>query len=252
MNFQYQFKLGVPVDKAWAVLMDVKRVAPCLPGAAIESGEGDNYVGRVKVKLGPIELTYRGDVTFVERDDAAKRAVINVAAKEVKGAGAAKATLTLDVAASGAQTEVSVGSEFTVSGKAAQFGRGVMEEVGEKLMAEFAARLSKLIAADNEAAAVSASVPAPEPAAVQESTVVAFPTAQAAPSEPAQTPAPAQRTAQPASQPAAVVHASPYVNEDDVMDVMAAVRGPIIRRAAVVIAVLVVIGTVSALALHSL
>lgn len=248
MNFQYRFKLGVPIGKACAVLMDVKRIAPCLPGAAIESGEGDNYVGRVKVKLGPIELTYRGAVVFVERDDAAKRAVIDVAAKEVKGGGAAKATLTLDVAASGDETEVSVGSEFTVSGKAAQFGRGVMEEVGEKLMAEFAARLSKLIAADNEVAAATS----PEPEPVEGSTVARFPATQASASAAAQTPEPAQLASRPDSQSAAVVHPSSYTDEDDVMDIAAALKGPIARRAAVAIAVLVVIGTVSAFAFHSL
>ena len=230
MNFQYRFKLAVPVDQAWGVLMDVKRIASCLPGAAIESGEGNDYVGRIKVKLGPIELTYRGTVTFIERDDAAKRAVINVAAKEVKGGGAAKATLTLSASASGTETEVDVGSDFTVSGKPAQFGRGVMEEVGEKLMAEFASRLSKLIATDSAAAVLTTAVVAP---------------AMSSPEGRTASPTTVPSVAAPVVAHSATPQASSHVADDEALDILSTLRWPLFRRLAIFAGILVVIGTLS-------
>lgn len=146
MNFSYQFELPVPVAHAWATLMDIPRVTPCMPGATIESSDGDNHVGKIKVKLGPIELTYRGTVTLIKRDDALHQAQVEVVAKEIKGAGAAKATLTLAAADSGADgTRVSVESDFSISGKAAQFGRGVVDDVAAAMMDQFAQRLARLL-----------------------------------------------------------------------------------------------------------
>ncbi|HDR8923045.1 SRPBCC family protein [Burkholderia aenigmatica] len=245
MNFQYQFELGVPVDEAWAVLMDVPNVAPCLPGAAIESGENGDYVGRVKVKLGPIEMTYRGDVKFVERDDAAQHAVINVAAKEVKGGGAAKAVLTLDVAPAGSGARVSVGSEFTVSGKAAQFGRGVMDEVGEKLMGEFAVRLSKLISTAKQASTVAAAPTGGSPAVEPRQTTAVVQNTPVNTSEGIPVQAVAQSTRQPAG-----ASANSASSEDDVLDVMAAAKGAVMRRVVKVVAVLAVLATASTIAFH--
>ncbi|CAM5275332.1 hypothetical protein AFAE65S_00201 [Alcaligenes phenolicus] len=146
MNFSYQFELPVPVERAWATLMDIPRVAPCMPGAAIESSDGSNHIGKVRVKLGPIELTYRGAVTLIERDDVQHRARVTVVAKEIKGAGAAKAELTLEATESEqGSTKVSVSSEFSISGKAAQFGRGVVDEVAALMMDQFAQRLAHLL-----------------------------------------------------------------------------------------------------------
>jgi carbon monoxide dehydrogenase subunit G len=147
MNFDYTLKLELPLDEAWATLMDIERIAPCMPGAKIESHDGDTYTGRLKVKLGPMELTYRGDIQFVERDDAAKRAVVDAQAKEIKGRGAAKTQVTMTGSSVDGGSEIRIASEFSVSGKAAQFGRGVMEEVGEKLMDDFARRLGEQVGA---------------------------------------------------------------------------------------------------------
>jgi len=162
MNFEYTLKLDLPLDEAWVTLMDIEQIAPCMPGAKIESRDGDNYTGRLKVKLGPMEMTYRGDIHFVERDDDAKRAVVDAAAKEIKGRGAAKTQVTLAGTAVDGGSEIRLASEFSVSGKAAQFGRGVMEEVGEKLMDDFAQRLGAQI---GSGAAAPDNAPAPASAA---------------------------------------------------------------------------------------
>ncbi|MBK6720919.1 MAG: SRPBCC family protein [Sphingomonadales bacterium] len=130
----------------WPVLLDVYRVAPCMPGASIESGEGNDYVGRIKVRLGPVEMVYRGDLHFTQRVDASHALAVEGAAKDTKGGGGAKAKVSLKVAEHGLSAcMVSIHSDYAVSGKAAQFGRGVMEEVAEKLMNEFSTRLRQLI-----------------------------------------------------------------------------------------------------------
>jgi len=149
MIFEYSFDLPVPAGKAWSLLLDVYRVAPCMPGASIESGEGNDYVGRIKVRLGPVEMVYRGDLHFTKRDDANHELIVEGAAKDTKGGGGAKANVALRVSPEGANScNVAIHSDYTVNGKAAQFGRGLMEEVGEKLMSEFASRLKQLIIDD--------------------------------------------------------------------------------------------------------
>ncbi|MCP5379850.1 MAG: SRPBCC family protein [Novosphingobium sp.] len=158
MNFQYRFTLPVPVDQAWATLLDVRRVAPCMPGAGIESGEGDHYVGRVKVKLGPIEMAYRGDLHFIERDEAAHRMKLEGVGKEMRGGGGAKALVTMHVASVPGGSEVAIDSEYELSGRAAQFGTGMIDEIGGKLMKEFARRLEKLILGGNNQASGQSSL----------------------------------------------------------------------------------------------
>lgn len=164
MNFDYVIKLDIPLDQAWETLMDIERIAPCMPGATIESHDGDDYTGRLKVKLGPMEMTYRGNIHFVERDDTAKTALVDAAAKEIKGRGAAKTQVSLRGAAVDQGSEITLSSEFTVSGKAAQFGRGVMEEVGKKLMGDFATRLTAQVTADAGVASADVNLAAaPDP-----------------------------------------------------------------------------------------
>ena len=181
MNFDYVIKLDLPLDQAWATLMDIERIAPCMPGATIESHDGDDYTGRLKVKLGPMEMTYHGNIHFVERDDAAKTALVDAAAKEIKGRGAAKTQVSLRGVATDQGSEITLSSEFTVSGKAAQFGRGVMEEVGEKLMGDFAKRLAAQVTTDaaqtspdvNLAAAETVAAPSTSAAPTTASTAAA-------------------------------------------------------------------------------
>jgi uncharacterized protein len=159
MNLQYAFEIPLPLEVVWQALLDVPRVAPCLPGAAIESSEGDQYLGRMKVRLGPIEMTYRGTLKLARRDDANHTAVLTAAGNEIKGGGGATANITLQAVSSTTGSAVKVTSDVNVSGRAAQFGRGVMEEIGAKLIAQFSDRLSKEMAAVQPAqAAASAAV----------------------------------------------------------------------------------------------
>jgi uncharacterized protein len=136
------FRVPVPIDKAWEVLTDVGRIAPCIPGAELLSVDGDDFTGKVKVKVGPISVAYQGNGTFLEKDAAAHRAVIKGTAKETRGQGNAAAIITCELKGEGpAATACVITTDLTISGKAAQFGRGVLADVSGKLIDQFARRL---------------------------------------------------------------------------------------------------------------
>jgi uncharacterized protein len=171
MELDNSFTVPVPPDQAWDVLLDVQRIAPCMPGATVDEVEGDVVNGRIKVKVGPVSLTYRGTAKFTERDPDAHLIVMEASGKETRGAGTAAATVRASRApdASGDGTQVTMHTTMNVTGRPAQFGRGVMVEVGGKLVDQFAANLAQLIAggsgtddsgghASGGAAAVGASV----------------------------------------------------------------------------------------------
>ncbi|MGP3950047.1 SRPBCC family protein [Streptomyces sp. 7N604] len=166
MELHHEFTVPVPVDEAWRVLLDIERVAPCMPGASVEGFDGETITGAVKVKVGPITVTYRGTATFQEQDESAHRIVLAANGREVRGQGTARATVTGTLAGhDGGETAVTVATDLTVSGRPAQFGRGVMAEVGEKLIGQFAACLSEQLARTAPAAATAETAPAaPEPA----------------------------------------------------------------------------------------
>ncbi|TWH74773.1 carbon monoxide dehydrogenase subunit G [Modestobacter roseus] len=162
MQLENSFIVPVPIDDAWRVLLDIERIAPCMPGAALDSVTGDDFTGRVKVKLGPINLTYQGKASFVEKDEAAHRAVIDAKGKDQRGNGTAAATITATLAAEGSTTRVDVLTDLNITGRPAQFGRGVMTDVGNKLLGQFADKLAAQlatgaddVAVDEEAAATS-------------------------------------------------------------------------------------------------
>jgi uncharacterized protein len=155
MNLENEFTVPVPVDEAWQVLLDVERVAPCMPGATLTSVNGDEFTGTVKVKVGPITVTYNGEAKFLSKDDATHRAVIEAKGKESRGSGTAGATVTTQLVGEGSTTTVRVESDVNVTGRPAQFGRGVMAEVAAKLIDQFAKCLEDEIN----------SSPAPSPAA---------------------------------------------------------------------------------------
>jgi uncharacterized protein len=142
MELSNSFTIPVPVDEAWKVLLDVERIAPCMPGATLESSEADEYRGSVKVKVGPITVTYRGTARVTETDEEGHRAVVEASGKETRGTGTARATVTTTLAGRGAETEVSVATNLAITGKPAQFGRGVMADVASKLIDRFAACLA--------------------------------------------------------------------------------------------------------------
>jgi len=120
------------------VLTDVERIAPCMPGAALDEVGGDRFTGTVKVKLGPIALTYKGTARWVQRDEAAHRAVLDAQGRDARGNGTAAATITAELVPDGTSTRVDVVTELKITGKPAQFGRGVLADVGEKLIGQFA------------------------------------------------------------------------------------------------------------------
>lgn len=147
MQFTNEFRVPVDVDTAFATLTDLERVAPCLPGATLEEVDGDTYTGRVKIKVGPIQVTYRGTARVVEADADAKRGRIEASGKEQRGSGTASADVVATLVADEAATLVKVVTDLNVTGKPAQFGRGVMEDVGTKIINTFADRLRDMLEA---------------------------------------------------------------------------------------------------------
>jgi carbon monoxide dehydrogenase subunit G len=203
MEMDHSFTVPVPPERAWDVLLDVERIAPCMPGASVDEFDGEVVTGRIKVKVGPVSLTYRGTAKFTERDPDAKVIVLEASGKETRGAGTASATVraTLEPESGGEATKASMHTTMNVTGRPAQFGRGVMVEVGSKLVEQFAQNLRQLItdetgsggsrpAATGDEASAGQATATPEtgPGSTQPS--AAIPAAAAAPTASAQ-PAPA-------------------------------------------------------------
>ena len=158
MEMDHSFTVPVPPDRAWDVLLDVEKIAPCMPGATVDEFDGEVVTGRIKVKVGPVSLTYRGTAKFTERDPDARVIVLEASGKETRGAGTASATVraTLEPESGGEGTTASMHTTMNVTGRPAQFGRGVMIEVGSKLVEQFAQNLRQLIAEDGAAGANAA------------------------------------------------------------------------------------------------
>ena len=138
MRLTNEFTVPAPADEAFAVLLDVERVAPCLPGAALSGGDGETFDGAMTIKLGPVTSRFEGTVRIVEADRAAHRAVLRAEARDARGTGTAAATITTSLRAAGGGSRVQVETDLQVSGPVAQFGRGVMQDVSGKLMRQFA------------------------------------------------------------------------------------------------------------------
>jgi carbon monoxide dehydrogenase subunit G len=136
-----EFRVAVPAAKAWDMLTDVERVAPCLPGATLLSVDGDEFNGAVKVKVGPITVSYKGVASYQEKDATAQRIVLRAEGKETRGNGTAAATVTAQLKDEGDSTFVAIVTDLAISGKAAQFGRGVLADVSGNLIAQFARSL---------------------------------------------------------------------------------------------------------------
>lgn len=141
MELNNEFRVAVPVATTWQVLTDVNRVAPCIPGAQLLSVDGDDFTGAVKVKVGPITVSYSGNASFQEKDEAARRVVIKASGKETRGSGNAAALVTAQLKDEGDATHVVITTDLTISGKAAQFGRGVLADVSTNLIGQFAKNL---------------------------------------------------------------------------------------------------------------
>jgi carbon monoxide dehydrogenase subunit G len=221
VELTHEFTVPVPVQEAWDHFQDIASVAECFPGAQVTDTEGATFHGSVKVKLGPIALVYNGTGTFTEKDEAAYRFVVDAKGKDKRGNGTAGATVTLTMdGAAGDSTDVKVHTDLAITGKPAQFGRGVMQDVSDKLLGQFVDCLEQRMGAGDGSAAEEAAGPtgaaaatssaeaasgvAPEPAPVD---VPAAP----APVTPVEEPAAAQ--ARPAAPPAAAARES-----DDALD----------------------------------
>ncbi len=179
MELEHSFTIPVPPEQAWGVLLDVEKVAPCMPGATIDSVDGDEIKGRIKVKVGPVALTYAGTARFTETDEQARKVVLEASGKETRGSGTAAATITSTLEDAAGQTRVVVHTTMTVTGRPAQFGRGVMAEVSGRVIEKFASNLAAQLSAG--AAAPAASGPA---AAGASTSAAERPSASAADSSP--------------------------------------------------------------------
>src|SRR6266571_5460662 len=162
MEMDHSFTVPVPPERAWDVLLDVERIAPCMPGATVDEFDGEVVTGRIKVKVGPVSLTYRGTAKFTERDPDAKVILLEASGKETRGSGTASATVraTLEPESGGEATKASMHTTMNVTGRPAQFGRGVMVEVGGKLVEQFAQNLRQLITDDSAGGSAAAATEA--------------------------------------------------------------------------------------------
>ena len=196
MELRHSFTVPLDVEATWAHFGDIAALAACFPGAVVTDVEGDTFRGTVKVKLGPIALQYAGSGTFVEKDDDAHRFVVEAKGKDKRGNGTAGATVTLAMTAAGESTDVQVDTDLAITGKPAQFGRGVMQDVSDKLLGQFVSCLEQRLGAPEPAAPEGSTEPE-EPASSGSSAPDGPPPAPAAarpappPSSPAPRPAPA-------------------------------------------------------------
>lgn len=233
MELINEFDVSVPIDTAWSVLTDVERIAPCLPGAQLQEIEGEEYRGIVKVKVGPITAQYKGRATFLEMDREAHRLVLDAAGRDTRGAGNASAIITAQLEASGSGTHVTVTTDLTVTGKVAQFGRGVLADVSAKILTQFVDNLEQTVLVDVDASAAghepSDGADGAEPAAAS---AVAGTEAASAATDPLAQGSPAAATSAPAvrkiDQP-----------EPEAIDLLESAGTPVLKRAVPVLGVAV-------------
>jgi carbon monoxide dehydrogenase subunit G len=190
LDLSHRFTVPTSVDETWAHFNDIASVAECFPGATVTSVEGDTFQGSCKVKLGPIALVYNGSGTFVEKDETAHRFVVDAKGKDKRGNGTAGAKVTLSMAPAAAGTDVEVLTDLAVTGKPAQFGRGVMQDVSDKLLGQFVACLeTRLAGADDEPSGGSGTIPVEAPPPPDAAPADAAPDPAAEPAAPAMDPA---------------------------------------------------------------
>lgn len=143
MELKNEFRVSVPVERAWATLTDVEYIAPCMPGAQLTEIDGDNFKGQVKVKVGPITAQYKGSAKFLQKNEEEHRVILEATGRDTRGAGNASAEVTAEMVADGEGTKITISTDLKVTGKVAQFGRGVMADVSEKLIGQFVDSLEK-------------------------------------------------------------------------------------------------------------
>ncbi len=160
MDLHHEFIVNVPVNDAWAILTDLERIAPCLPGAQLTEVEGETYRGQVKIKVGPIVAQFKGQASFVSRDDAAHTASLKGEGRDTTGKGTASAIITAQLTSvTPTSTKCTVVTDLTISGKVAQFGRGALADVSDKLLAQFSENLNQLISGSPTSTATASAAP---------------------------------------------------------------------------------------------
>ncbi|MEN3268908.1 SRPBCC family protein [Pseudonocardia sp.] len=241
MQLENKFTIDAPIDKAWEALNTPEAVAPCFPGATLQEYEGDSFTGTVKVKLGPISLTYKGKGTYISRDDDNHKVVIEANGRDSRGNGTAKATVTGTLVPDGpSRTAVTMVTDMTITGRPAQFGRGVISDVADKIIGQFSACVaSKLAPEQASAAAAPASAGADTAAAAGGSTNGSATTAATATATkgPVLTSAPDAPTAPAAAAPASAAAgvpkaAAPVRSEIDAIDLLDTAGAPVLKRVA--------------------
>jgi carbon monoxide dehydrogenase subunit G len=263
VQLDHEFTVPVPAAQAWPVLLDIDRIAPCMPGATVTKVDGDDFEGTVKVKVGPITVTYGGSASFLEKDESDRRAVIEARGRETRGSGTATARVTAQLFDQGDSTRVVVNTNLSVTGKPAQFGRGVMSDVGGKLLGRFADCLAGQLAGGQQPAAapaapaasaapaapaaappdaVPASAEAPGPAAVLD----AQPASAARQAPPAGTRTSAARQVPPADIRTPAAAAPPPRPEAEAIDLVEAAGGAVAKRVVPVLGVLVLLAVLLA------
>jgi carbon monoxide dehydrogenase subunit G len=186
MELTNEFRVNAPIDRTWQVLTDLERIAPCMPGAQLQEVEGDEHRGIVKVKVGPITAQYKGMARIVDRDEEGGRLVLRAEGRETRGQGNASALITANLKADGEVTSVTINTDLTVTGKVAQFGRGVLVDVSAKLLTQFVACLEAdvLASADEPVSAEAPTAPESSTAASASTETATVRRIESAPSAP--------------------------------------------------------------------
>jgi uncharacterized protein len=244
VELNHTFEVPVGIDKAWTSLLDMSQVAHCFPGATLSSADGNEYTGSVKVKLGPIQMTYEGSARIVSTDESTHTAVIEASGRAVRSASTANMTVSATAKAVGAdRTAVQMKTDLTITGRPAQFGRGVMVEVGDKILGQFAGCLATTLSAEPAAAAglsgatdaqsaasgngAAVGAPAAQPAGRHSATAAAGDPAPATVGTAASPPRPVASAATPASPVAAVSTPGPQAEP---IDLLGSARSSIVKR----------------------
>jgi uncharacterized protein len=228
MQLENKFTIEAPIEKAWEALNTPETIAPCFPGATLTEYEGDTFAGTVKVKLGPISMTYKGKGTYKERDDANHRVVIDASGRDSRGNGTAEATVTGTMEADGPdKTAVTMVTDMKITGRPAQFGRGVINDVADKIIGQFAGCVAEKLAPAVEEAPPPAPAPSPKPSPTPKPDTAA--STNGAPATTATTTATAT-----APKPAATPF-TPMKSEIDAIDLLDTAGSPVLKRLAPVI-----------------
>jgi len=258
MQLENKFTIAAPIEKAWEALNTPETIAPCFPGATLTEYEGDSFTGTVKIKLGPISLTYKGTGTYIDRDDAAHKVVIKASGRDSRGNGTANATVTGTMVADGPErTAVVMVTDMTITGRPAQFGRGVIADVADKIIGQFAGCVAEKLAPETAsaapaapaapAAAVSAAAPAAAASAAgsangaangSSGTTAATATAPATASGPVLSSTPVAAAVTTPAAPAVAPAAKPFTpmkSEIDAIDLFDTAGSPVLKRLAPVI-----------------